>query len=314
MVVRGPKGELHGYLSIGKKYSTGIQWVDVGQIIPSTNTPSGTTTYSTTFADLNNDGRDDIVVRADNGALSGYLNVRGFQEGQPVWTHQDNIKDNVGILKQDTRIAELTGNGWADYILVNNKNGALTLYANNGDTDVSRIVDGTWVADMNGDGLDDKILMTEDGRFSVWLNGQANPKANYGWNLYGQRKGDAPVNPGHGTKREYIRLADVGVHLVYCFSFLRRAKASANPDSQMDGDGKADILSIDEKTGAISCWLNTGPSKDSNNAWYWNPMGVISPGVGDSIGIQFADVTVSIFATLTYLICNLGTKSALYTG
>ena len=213
MVVRGPKGELHGYLSIGKKYSTGIQWVDVGQIIPSTNSPSGTTKYSTTFADLNNDGRDDIVVRADNGALSGYLNVRGFQEGQPVWAHQENIKDSVGILKQDTRIAELTGNGWADYILVNNKNGALTLYANNGDTDVSRIGDGTWVADMNGDGLDDKILMTEDGRFSVWLNGQANPKANYGWNLYGQRTGDAPVNPGHGTKREYIQLADVSIYL-----------------------------------------------------------------------------------------------------
>ena len=96
--------------------------------------------------------------------------------------------------------------------------------------------------------------------------------------------------------------------------FFDRIIAAANSDFQMDGDGKADILSIDEKTGAISCWLNTGPSKDHNNAWYWNPMGVIYPGVGDSIGLHFADVTVSVFVNLTNLTCELGTVSALYAG
>ena len=41
--------------------------------------------------------------------------------------------------------------------MVNNKDGACRVFANNGAVDVSRVGDGTWVADMNGDGLDDKV-------------------------------------------------------------------------------------------------------------------------------------------------------------
>ena len=206
MVVRGPKGNLHGWLNLGKKYSTGIQWVDVGQIASETKTPSGKATANTTFADLNNDGRDDILVWDNEGGLTGYLNVRGLKEGAPIWMEHQVVKNGVGVLRHDIRISDITGNGQADYILVNNKNGGCVVYANNGDADVSRVGDGTWVADMNGDGLDDKILITEDGQISVWINGQANPKANYGWNWYGQKN---PVGRGFGAKREYVRLADV---------------------------------------------------------------------------------------------------------
>lgn len=58
---------------------------------------------------------------------------------------------------------------------------------------------------MNGDGLDDKILIDENGKVNVWINGQSNPKTNYGWNWYDQKK---PIALGVGAKREFIRLAD----------------------------------------------------------------------------------------------------------
>lgn len=62
---------------------------------------------------------------------------------------------------------------------------------------------------MNGDGLDDKILITEDGHISVWFNGQANPKAEFHWNWFSQN-GGKPVATGVNAKREQYRLADVG--------------------------------------------------------------------------------------------------------
>lgn len=285
MVVRGAKGDLHGWLNIGKKYSTWIQWIDVGVIASATKTPSGETTPNTTFADMNNDGRDDILVWSNFGGLSGYLNVRGLEEGHPIWTHQDNFANGQGVLPHDLRIADITGNGWADYIMVKNKNGGCRLFANNGDVDVSRVGDGTWVAgDMNGDGLDDKALVDENGHLQVWINGQANPKASYGWNWYQQKN---PVKKSEGIKREYIRLADVGTSLISSHASVL-ASTSANGIVKMDGDGRADYLTIDQNSGAISCWINKGP----NQGWTWNPVGQIHPGAGDSIGVHFADVTV----------------------
>lgn len=65
----------------------------------------------------------------------------------------------------------------------------------------------------------------------------------------------------------------------------------------MDGDGRADYLTINENTGAVSCYINLGPNK----AWTWKDVGVISPGRGDSIGVHFADVTGDGKADLIFL-------------
>ena len=118
MVVRTAKGGLNGWLNIGKKYSTGIQWVDVGVVGSAAVTPSGQTTANTTFADLNNDGRDDILVWDNNGGLTGYMNIRNLQEGHPIWGHQNSISDGHGIEPHDLRVADVTGNGWADYVSI----------------------------------------------------------------------------------------------------------------------------------------------------------------------------------------------------
>ena len=218
MVVRGAiYGDLHGYLNLGKLYSTAVTWFPIGEFGSETKNRAGKPTTNMTFADLNNDGRDDILVWEEFGGLSGYLNVRGLDEGVPIWAHQDTIANGQGILPNDIRIADVTGNGWADYILVNNKNGACTLLANNGAVDVSRVGDGTWVGgDLNGDGLDDKVLVSANGQLQVWLNGQSNKNAPYGWNWYGQ-PGDKPIAEGFGATREYVRLAD-GELIQYCMS------------------------------------------------------------------------------------------------
>ena len=39
----------------------------------------------------------------------------------------------------------------------------------------------------------------------------------------------------------------------------------------VDGDGRADYLTIDEKSGAVSAWLNNGPKA----AWTWKSVGQV---------------------------------------
>lgn len=111
---------------------------------------------------------------------------------------------------------------------------------------------------MDGDGLDDIVYITDDGHISVWLNGQPISPSNDG----------KPTVTGVNATREQYRLADI------------------------DGNGKADLVILDLKTGSLSAWLNGGTRRNSST-WIWNPVGMISPSVGDAAGVRFADVLVS---------------------
>ncbi|KAL9578712.1 MAG: hypothetical protein Q9203_006991, partial [Teloschistes exilis] len=151
IVIKGPKGELHGILNFGKPTDGGnIYWHDVGQIA------SGTDTSNIVFGDINNDGRDDIII---------------FN----TW----NDGGCYGFFKR---------NGFTDYVLVGPKYGGFRLFANNGNADASVIGDGTWLAYFNGDGLDDKVFITEDGHIQLWINGQENDEAEFKWNWFGASK------------------------------------------------------------------------------------------------------------------------------
>ncbi|KAL8986983.1 MAG: hypothetical protein Q9177_003772, partial [Variospora cf. flavescens] len=272
MVVKRPDGGLHATLNFGKpKDISNIDWHDVGQIAPSIGTGN------IAFVDLNNDGRDDIVAFNGDGSMYGFLNIRGLEAGRPIWVRQDEIKGTEDWAPADLRISDVTGDGKADYIHVDPQNGGFDLFVNDGIADVNVVGDGTWLADMDGDGLDDRIWITEDGRISVWLNGQANAQAPFGWDWFAQNN-QQPVVSGINAKREQYRLADI------------------------DGDGKADLVVIELKTGAISAWLNNGPDTDASpQGWDWAPVGQIGVSVANAANAHFADVTGDGKADLIWL-------------
>ncbi|KAL8899225.1 MAG: hypothetical protein Q9207_006306, partial [Kuettlingeria erythrocarpa] len=262
IIIEGSNGELHAILNFGKPSNgSNLVWHEVDQFFSGT----GSSNYS--FADLNNDGRDDVIVMNADGSFYSFLNIRGVEQGQPVWVRQDTIKPPQSWPPPNLRMSDVTGDGQADYIMVAPQSASMAVFANNGTTDASVAGDGIWFADMDGDGLDDKIWISLDGHISVWLNGQANAQASHGWVWFAQNERQ-PISTGINARREQYRLADV------------------------DGDGKADMLIVDLNTGAISAWLNNGANMTAGaQGWNWTPVGQIRSSSDNAAGIRFADVT-----------------------
>ena len=57
------------------------------------------------------------------------------------------------------------------------------------------------------------------------------------------------------------------------------------------GDGRADYLSVDLKSGAVECYLNGGRNVHNASEWVWLPQPPIATGIGrDGKGVRFADI------------------------
>lgn len=83
------------------------------------------------FADIDDDGRDDyLVVDRATGALRAWRN-EGGTPGQWDWTPQGQIAASVGARGSSIRIAELNGDGRADYLQMR-CGGAVRAWLNNG--------------------------------------------------------------------------------------------------------------------------------------------------------------------------------------
>ena len=148
---------------------------------------------------------------------------------------------------------------------MNGTSGAVELYINGGHADNRLTGDGIQFADINGDGLDDYVFVDTGGQLTVYINGGANPNANLGWIWIAQNNGN-PIATGIGSKQSQIHLADI------------------------DGDGKADYLSVDPVTGAVIYYRNGGPNSAANGGWIWVDEGQIASGLGAGAGVRFADI------------------------
>lgn len=118
---------------------------------------------------------------------------------------------------------------------------------------------GVFFADMDGDGKDDYVWLDANGTAYLWLNGGTGKDGKWIWTSKGK------IATGVGAVREDIRLADI------------------------NGDGKADYLWVNQTTGETKMWRNGGMGSDGN--WIWTPQGEIATGVG-AVGslVRFADL------------------------
>jgi lysophospholipase L1-like esterase len=239
------------------------------------------------FADITGDGRADYLQINADGSVDAWLNTGPNGAGGVVWKSVGEIATGVGSPGSEVQFADITGDGKADYLVVDPATGTTTAWANggqnasaqdgwlwtslpvvvNGDDDIGQGPNllgdpsGTRVqyADIDGDGKADFLAVLPGGGVYAWLNGGVVGGA-FAWTSEGE------IATGVGSPGSEVQFADV------------------------TGDGKADYLVVDAASGAVTLWRNGGANASANNGWDWIPDGQIATGVAPGAQIQFGDV------------------------
>jgi lysophospholipase L1-like esterase len=252
------------------------------------------------FADINGDGRADYIYLGASGQLSSWLSTGGEWETVRCGEYSNDKSALVTVQAQgqsfggfgnqfsraDVRLADIDGDGRADYILVTPE-GLVTVWQNQvvystsslqpgpqfisegaiyiPITDSARFPGaGIRFADLDADGRADMIYVALDGSIVALRN---NGPIGKQLASFGSAQVVYQPSASRGLHRDNILLAD------------------------MNGDGRADLVLLNRTTGAFSFFLNTGPRRGSfasfNATARW--VHTAAPPV-DASGVQFADL------------------------
>ncbi len=222
-----------------------IHWVDQGIIAPGVGQPG----ESVRFADMNGDGLDDYLILGAKGSLWSFLNSRG-SDGKFHWTQEGRIYpyyhgtkpvgDESGIElgwgREDVRLADVSGDGLDDYLVVGPA-GSMDAHVRIPNTTTWSKIDtfATGVeagprarmrlGDVNGDRRVDYLIVGSTGAVHAYINHMAG------------------MSDGNWTEHKYF------------------ANESFYPDTtvafrDVTGDFKADYLVV--QGGQIQAWENLG--------------------------------------------------------
>ncbi len=184
-LVVGSKGEVHAWRNTGGDKDGRAGWVPRGQIA----TGVGSQGWGNiVFADINGDRRADYLTVSRTNAVSAWVNIGGDKDGRAGWIPRGQIAQGVGTPNDQVVFADVTCDRDADYLLLDPA-GQLSAWRNiGGDKDgragwvsMGRIAAGVGaagaiqLADVNGDGLDDYLVVGENGAVQAWLNNGGDP-------------------------------------------------------------------------------------------------------------------------------------------
>ncbi|GAA1700845.1 hypothetical protein GCM10009765_57970 [Fodinicola feengrottensis] len=222
-------------------------WQALGQVATGLTTNAGLVR----FADFDGDGRADYLLFNPNGSVRVFLNRGG--DGHGGWLDLGQVATGLTSDATSVRFADFDGDGRADYILFNS-NGSIRTFLNRGGdghggwVDLGQVAAGLTsdssrvrLADLDGDGWADYVLMNQNGSFSVWLNRGGDGHG--GWVAVGQ------VATGVTTDASQVQFADI------------------------DADAHADCLRTNAN-GSVNGWLWNGG--DGHGGWI--DEGQITPG------------------------------------
>lgn len=244
------------------------------------------------YADLDGDGRDDIVWISPTGAATAWLNRNAG--GKITWVYRGEIAMGTGLGPDRVFFADLDNDQRDDYIVIRPDNAIDAYYNRGGDTvdedgwhpgfkphlDYGRgtdtPVDRIRFADVNGDGRADYIrLLDFSTRIDVWYNRGGDTPERDGWESGGailtnltprnnQQIEFADLNCDR--RADYIALDPDGVPRAWFNTggsrWTERGQIATGTGGvvalpELDGDGRADWVRI-ARNGAIDAWLNKG--------------------------------------------------------
>ncbi|CAH0045932.1 unnamed protein product [Clonostachys solani] len=198
------------------------------------------------FADLNGDGRDDYVwIDPNTGDFYGWIN-KGRQNGGWLWHSIGKIANNIGASAAAVQFVDIDGDGRDDLLHVSGATGQTKAWLNSGAGDMPNFYmigdngviatgesaqegDTVILGDFTGKGRADYMIVQAGGKVKGLVNRRQEKFRSPRW-LSPVAVADGP----EGAKQSEVRLVD------------------------MTGDGKVDYLLVDEKTGQVTLWENTG--------------------------------------------------------
>ncbi|ETS79802.1 hypothetical protein PFICI_07331 [Pestalotiopsis fici W106-1] len=140
------------------------------------------------FIDINGDGLDDFVCIAPNGDAFASINEGNGNANTPPTFHSIGLwKENVGWTQEHIVLADIDGDGRADYCYWDD-GGNIWCWRNGWIDDVPKYwqnlgmrfpakgmgdAHGVRFEDINGDGRDDWLWVRDDGQTTTWTNARS---------------------------------------------------------------------------------------------------------------------------------------------
>ncbi|MFI5761197.1 FG-GAP-like repeat-containing protein [Streptomyces sp. NPDC051563] len=268
----GGNGYIVAWLNGGPSPS-GWTWNPAGRIAPGVGAPGSLVR----MADINGDSRADyLVMGKDNGSVQAWINngPSSSSDSGWAWDTAGTIASGVGVPAQQVVLADVTGDGRADYLSMGRDDGSVTLWENGGPATGwawyarGRIAAGTGAPSArvmfgrvhartgpNDNARADYIVFDMiSGAMDMWLNAGPPPGGSGDWNWN-------PLGTIANGERGRVLFAHI------------------------DADARDDYVYL-SANGAVYTWLNGGPDR-----YDWHYKGRIAPGVGvPGREVTFADI------------------------
>ncbi|KAG9238982.1 hypothetical protein BJ875DRAFT_415175 [Amylocarpus encephaloides] len=198
------------------------------------------------FADLNGDGRDDFIYVNPDGEVDAWINLgKDSSDSGWAWKSIGQIAGGVGATEKNLQMADINGDGRADFLLVDPDSGEVTGWLNKGaeimpDYHKLGIIasgrttvkdDVVFMGDFTGEGRADYMVVSKDGKVSGYTN---------------RLQEDTALIP---RWLERLTLIDV--------SGLASVPQAGVRMVDLNGDGKVDFVWINSD-GDINVWENAG--------------------------------------------------------